>query len=307
MFSVRSWLILALLGGCQLVFPYSVDEPPDPPPDTAVPDAPDGPDLDGDGVPDAVDNCPDVGNKDQHDEDGDLRGDRCDNCPHVATEDQANGDGDGLGDACDDSQAHDCIVGFFPLTALGTGIVQKGNWTFDGESALQTNSTILNALLVVDVASFTNPWILAKAHPLAPGADNNFQVAGVWHVVGTDFNPMDPGIPSTGMVSEIPDRALPGAPNNPQLHFAMRDNNLNTDFGLVPLEGTSVDLGDDLFFELDFRASPTKANATLDSISTTITRQETLPAGRVGLRTFNRSAAFDYVVVIERRAVCQPR
>ncbi len=71
-------------------------------------------DLDGDGVPNALDNCPSVFNPDQADHDLDGRGDACDpdddddlvpdgsdNCPLVANPDQADSDQDGTGDACD--------------------------------------------------------------------------------------------------------------------------------------------------------------------------------------------------------------
>ncbi len=50
----------------------------------AVPVAPDGPDGDGDGVLDSVDNCPRTANADQADVDGDGVGDACDAC--TATE-----------------------------------------------------------------------------------------------------------------------------------------------------------------------------------------------------------------------------
>lgn len=43
-----------------------------------------GTDLDGDGVPDSVDNCPGVANADQSDRDGDGDGDACDPCVHFA-------------------------------------------------------------------------------------------------------------------------------------------------------------------------------------------------------------------------------
>jgi hypothetical protein len=64
------------------------------------------PDLDADGVADAVDNCVDVENPGQGDRDKDSVGDSCDNCPEVANplqEDGGTGSGsepDGIGDAC---------------------------------------------------------------------------------------------------------------------------------------------------------------------------------------------------------------
>lgn len=72
------------------------------------------PDADGDGIPDAVDNCPATANVDQADLDGDNIGDICDddrdgdtilngvdNCPDTANTDQNDADGDGIGDLCD--------------------------------------------------------------------------------------------------------------------------------------------------------------------------------------------------------------
>jgi hypothetical protein len=47
----------------------------------AVPEAADGPDTDGDGVPDTLDNCPTTASSDQTDTDGDGVGDACDDCP----------------------------------------------------------------------------------------------------------------------------------------------------------------------------------------------------------------------------------
>jgi len=58
-------------------------------------------DLDGDGVPNDVDNCPLTFNPTQADADGDQVGDICDNCPTVSNPDQLDTDGDGIGDACD--------------------------------------------------------------------------------------------------------------------------------------------------------------------------------------------------------------
>lgn len=76
--------------------------------DDAVDEAPDDTDdaeppldTDGDTVPDGIDNCPGVSNRDQTDTDGDGRGDVCDNCPRRANGDQADRDGDRVGDVCD--------------------------------------------------------------------------------------------------------------------------------------------------------------------------------------------------------------
>jgi PKD repeat protein len=58
-------------------------------------------DTDGDGVPDATDNCPLTPNPNQNDADGDGRGDACDNCPAVSNPNQADADNDGTGDVCE--------------------------------------------------------------------------------------------------------------------------------------------------------------------------------------------------------------
>jgi hypothetical protein len=84
----------------------------------------DAPDGDGDGVPDADDNCPNVSNPGQTDTDGDGTGDACDttptgdtdgdgvdnaddNCPTVSNPGQTDTDGDGAGDACDTTPTGD--------------------------------------------------------------------------------------------------------------------------------------------------------------------------------------------------------
>lgn len=54
-----------------------------------------------------------------HDEDGDGIPDACDNCPHVANADQTDGDGDGVGDACDPNpdSPRESIPFFDPFTS----------------------------------------------------------------------------------------------------------------------------------------------------------------------------------------------
>jgi len=71
-------------------------------------------DIDGDGIPNDEDNCPEDYNPDQEDMDEDGLGDVCDpdidgdgwlneedNCPYVYNPGQEDSDGDGIGDACD--------------------------------------------------------------------------------------------------------------------------------------------------------------------------------------------------------------
>jgi hypothetical protein len=58
-------------------------------------------DADGDGVPDASDDCPTVANPSQTDGDLDGVGDACDDCPTIPNASQQDGDADGVGDVCD--------------------------------------------------------------------------------------------------------------------------------------------------------------------------------------------------------------
>lgn len=80
----------------------------------SIPANPNLADTDGDSVPDAEDNCPQLSNPDQTDVDLDGVGDAClppdsdgdeitdaaDNCPEVFNPDQTDSNGDGVGDAC---------------------------------------------------------------------------------------------------------------------------------------------------------------------------------------------------------------
>lgn len=115
--------------------------------DAASTDAPgvvsDGPpgDIDGDGVIDALDNCPDKPNPTQANEDGDALGDACDPCPPYT--DNTDTDGDGVGDLCDPrpTMAGDQIALFEGFAdGIPASWVNMGGWTASGGDAAVVSS-----------------------------------------------------------------------------------------------------------------------------------------------------------------------
>lgn len=66
-------------------------------------------DMDGDGIEDDLDNCPDVKNFEQGDVDGDDVGNECDNCSAIPNADQKDNDDDGKGDVCDGDDDNDTV------------------------------------------------------------------------------------------------------------------------------------------------------------------------------------------------------
>jgi formylglycine-generating enzyme required for sulfatase activity len=85
----------------------AADAAPDtgPVPPDASPDA-GPPDQDGDGVPDATDDCPGTPDPQQADRDGDGAGDACDPCPDGGDAVDADGDGRLACNECDDTDPH---------------------------------------------------------------------------------------------------------------------------------------------------------------------------------------------------------
>jgi len=117
-------------------------------------DAPAGPadpnDVDGDGIPNAIDLCPNRQDPAQHDEDADGVGDACDNCPATPNGNQADTTElqerqfpDGVGDACDRRPkiADDTIAKFFPFAdALEASAFTGSGWTIAGDRATATTA-----------------------------------------------------------------------------------------------------------------------------------------------------------------------
>jgi hypothetical protein len=104
-------------------------------------------DFDGDGVPDAGDNCPFVPNGQQTDADQDSIGDACDNCPGTSNPDQANLDGDGLGDVCDPDTDNDLLSDSDETNTWGTD-PRNPDSDFDG---------LIDGFEVANGTSPTNP------------------------------------------------------------------------------------------------------------------------------------------------------
>ena len=110
------------------------------------------PDLDGDGVPDARDNCPAVANADQSDVDHDTVGDACDDCPLVANMQGEDNDGDAVGDACDPHPlaTGDCLL---LLDTFGDPSLFAAHWQLVGRPAVTPSS---GAITIVPDASNTD-------------------------------------------------------------------------------------------------------------------------------------------------------
>jgi hypothetical protein len=151
---VRGLLPLVLVGcGFQVAPGAPADGPgssdafdapgdPDAPIDASI-DGPATPlDGDGDTILDTVDNCPAIGNTDQHNEDADPRGDACDPCPYLANAAlEEDGDGDSIGNACDPHPASpDVVVLFDPFKTAGpistTWVHSAGTatWSISGDA-----------------------------------------------------------------------------------------------------------------------------------------------------------------------------
>jgi hypothetical protein len=115
----------------------------------------DGPpdDVDGDGVKNVMDNCPNKANTNQANEDSDMFGDVCDPCPPFGgAADNMDSDGDGVGNSCDPSQTTggNAIAMFtgFADTTVPPGASMAGNWTFTGGQAVIDNPQSQIAVLV---------------------------------------------------------------------------------------------------------------------------------------------------------------
>jgi hypothetical protein len=174
------------------------------PPDAIAADAnPD--DVDGDGVINEKDDCPQVFNPDQADEDGDLVGDACDNCPELPNSDQRdvievqNGQAaDGIGDVCDPNQTigGDERVLFEPFNdpaKLGAWKFPIGTWSESGGALHQTDTGADSALAYFDRAvSTTAIDVQARIEAVGNLAGGSI-AAGAWMATAAPTGPVIDG------------------------------------------------------------------------------------------------------------------
>jgi Thrombospondin type 3 repeat len=101
-------------------------------------------DDDGDGVANAIDNCPKVANPDQANDDGDAFGDACDPCPPFADDVIDDPDGDGVSGACDPFPQtpgdHIALFESFRGPGVPLGWTAIGTWSFAAGNAVVTSS-----------------------------------------------------------------------------------------------------------------------------------------------------------------------
>jgi hypothetical protein len=168
-------------------------------------------DLDGDGLVDKQDNCPEVANEDQLDTDEDDIGDACDpdqmdtdgdevvnskdNCPEVANPNQEDTDEDFVGDLCDPDQMDtdgDLVVDAednCPLLANADQADTDGDGVGDvceAEPAVEEEEPAEELCMRDD-----HPVALALANEFAyqydDDADHAYSVIADWHCSGKGF------------------------------------------------------------------------------------------------------------------------
>jgi hypothetical protein len=272
--------------------------------DGATIDTPDGPpdDVDSDGVPNAMDNCPNVANPGQDNEDGDDRGDACDLCPHMAGTvpgTDADDDGDGIGNQCDPRPAlkdrRVVFLGFNDPAELGHFENRNGSFTWSiSNGKLHQNDTSINPQNIVWTGENlqTDVFVQTHAHVDSFTSATGTRIAavvGAWddtgaidaYACGLRANDKNQPLTSTGWHFVTP-------PN-----FDQQTN--------APTSGTFT-VGIDSAETLLAQTAPNGNDSTLDCFEVAtpahVDVPTYIPRGYPGLRTFNVTASFDYLFVV---------
>jgi hypothetical protein len=268
-------------------------------PDMAVVDL----DRDGDTIPDAVDNCVDVPNHDQHDEDADGVGDACDNCPHVAnpaqdntTEEAAGVEGDEVGDACDPFPDTAEVIALFegfgggPELPTGWSTAVGGTWTVVDDEARQTSTAAGASYLYFAAGDWTAMWAQTAIDAVdvptsSPGPRSVGAVA--FYAPGSNHG--------TGFLCSIYDDLSDLFET--QLFVTRLANNGTTGSPAGTSLGGTLASGQR--FVLEAAAGAGRVGCRVPDPAATIGRGDTtFAAGTVALRTNTVAAAFRYVIVL---------
>jgi hypothetical protein len=279
-------------------------------PDAIVADAnPD--DLDGDGVPNAADNCPSVYNPDQADEDSDGIGDVCDNCPEIANPDQADTEeikaglaADGIGDVCDPNPAMpgDVRALFEPfndpneVAAHWTALI--GTWTVSGGTFVQSDPNAATALAYFDT-NFDAPYVDVQATMGDPTGSLPPVAAGMWMSLAPTGVTTDGTYPD-GYLCELNEQAAATpffAEVARWLDQVVGPSNVVAD-SYIPAKGDAI----------AFYGAIVSPTATVNctpsfpggAVGTSIADPKFAPTGTVGLHTAHAIVAFRSVTVYTR-------
>jgi Thrombospondin type 3 repeat len=267
-------------------------------------------DRDGDGVPDDVDNCPDVANPGQANEDGDDRGDACDLCPHLAgTVPGTDGDDDhdGIGNQCDPHVGPDQLIVFLPFNdpseldqfeIRGTGTV-KATWTISNGQLHSTDPSLATVeQLVWTGASIDGPvWIEGFAHvdTLAAGgpATRFAAITGAYD----DSDAVD--MYACGVrADDAADGAFTAA-----IHYITPPNIGDIATSIDMIAPMANGLAGHQSLKVTEPGGPTGTMSQQDCAASTQTIGQSvfgyLPAGFPGVRVFGMTASFDYLFVVK--------
>ena len=256
--------------------------------DTVAVDSASG-DADGDGILDAVDNCPTVQNPNQHDEDGDGLGDACDLCPEAHEPTNVDTDLDDLGDGCDPSPTFDEYVfeTFHPQLNLA--------WRTFGTWAIGAD---LDSYAQSATAAFADAVVTAPPPVDTGSIDAHFRLpvpAATAFEVGIEFRVSQPD-PALGIQGYVASLARTAA--GTVLHVSAYVAGVPTELMATPITAAL----DGAPLRLRATIAPAQAVVTLtiggaDHVLAVPTATAGITTGQLGIMTATTAATFDSVLV----------